>query len=559
MRPARGFGLFACLLILTGSLGCGGESGTGPPLAAGVKYIDIGMNLVLASRGTQFALVPTAYDSNAALLLVPPSAFQFTTETPNMVELNGRIVRVLPNATLGRKGLVKVSLGSAFSYLEIFVSAAADSITLSPGSTTLTPGATVPILGIVWVQGIGEGYHYITFATTDSSVAWPRPHACGIHTDCIPSPDVTHLLTGRPGTAVITTSAEGHTTVDTVEVRQVSFDPATVTAGSTHTCAYTTDQVLFCWGSGFAVTPMGLRLPGVIREVQAGDAETCGLDASDKVVCWANDPHPVPVPLTSPQSFSHLAVGAGSSCGLDAAGAAWCWGANDAGQLGDGSTTSSAAPVAVVGGLTFDRVSTYGTHTCGLTATGAAWCWGSNTAGQLGAPVPGNSCQSGSCSSAPLAVTGGHTFVSIGVGTAYSCGLDDAGSAWCWGSVQNTGSGGQVPANSYDPVAVAGGHTWSRISVGPYHACGLTTAGEGYCWGANPEGRTGQNPITRTDVVLTPRTIVGGHQFTMIVTGLKHTCATAQDGLYCFGDNVDGQIGAEVADTRTPVKVNGQP
>ena len=40
-------------------------------------------------------------------------------------------------------------------------------------------------------------------------------------------------------------------------------------------------------------------------------------------------------------------------------------------------------PVAVTGGLTFGSLDGGDDHTCGV-ATGAAYCWGLNNAGQLG-------------------------------------------------------------------------------------------------------------------------------------------------------------------------------
>src|ERR1700755_307927 len=74
----------------------------------------------------------------------------------------------------------------------------------------------------------------------------------------------------------------------------------------------------------------------------------------------------------APPATCTTAVGAGVShaCAIRTDGTAWCWGANNAGQLGDGSTTDRTSPVqatapdlpkltAIAGGLA---------HTCALGA-----------------------------------------------------------------------------------------------------------------------------------------------------------------------------------------------
>jgi alpha-tubulin suppressor-like RCC1 family protein len=48
--------------------------------------------------------------------------------------------------------------------------------------------------------------------------------------------------------------------------------------------------------------------------------------------------------------FVQLDAGGNHACAVTADGAIWCWGENADGQLGNGSTTSSAVPVRVVGG-----------------------------------------------------------------------------------------------------------------------------------------------------------------------------------------------------------------
>jgi hypothetical protein len=92
-------------------------------------------------------------------------------------------------------------------------------------------------------------------------------------------------------------------------------------------------------------------------------------------------------------TFTALKAGGAHTCGLTAGGQVYCWGVNSTGQLGNGSTTSSQAPV-LVSGAGFTAISTGETHTCAL--AGGARCWGDNAAGQLGdgftanqpAPVP---------------------------------------------------------------------------------------------------------------------------------------------------------------------------
>lgn len=73
---------------------------------------------------------------------------------------------------------------------------------------------------------------------------------------------------------------------------------------------------------------------------------------------------------------------------------AYCWGYNDFGQLGNGTDTGpetcvsgftcSRRPVAVTGGLYFNQVSAGDVHTCARTASAVAYCWGADQGGEVG-------------------------------------------------------------------------------------------------------------------------------------------------------------------------------
>jgi len=114
-----------------------------------------------------------------------------------------------------------------------------------------------------------------------------------------------------------------------------------------------------------------------------GTSHTCGLTSNRAAYCWGAGYGTAPVAVPGGLSFSALAAGRYHTCGLTSADAAYCWGADFDGQLGNGSTSSSATPVAVVGGFRFSAL-VADDHTCGITTTGALYCWGDNEDGQLG-------------------------------------------------------------------------------------------------------------------------------------------------------------------------------
>jgi alpha-tubulin suppressor-like RCC1 family protein len=98
-------------------------------------------------------------------------------------------------------------------------------------------------------------------------------------------------------------------------------------------------------------------------------------------------------------SISSMSAGESHTCALLPNGTVECWGLNYSGELGDGTTNNSPAPVVVNGLMGATAVSAGGAHTCALLTGGTAECWGDNSWGQLGngtnknsplpTPVPG--------------------------------------------------------------------------------------------------------------------------------------------------------------------------
>jgi hypothetical protein len=87
-----------------------------------------------------------------------------------------------------------------------------------------------------------------------------------------------------------------------------------------------------------------------------------------------------------------------------AMGSVRCWGANHLGQLGDGTTTTRLTPIDVpvfLDPMTVVDISAGESHSCALASDGAVRCWGSNYAGELG-----NGTTSTSATPIPVDVSG---------------------------------------------------------------------------------------------------------------------------------------------------------
>jgi alpha-tubulin suppressor-like RCC1 family protein len=97
-------------------------------------------------------------------------------------------------------------------------------------------------------------------------------------------------------------------------------------------------------------------------------------------------------------------------------GTLWLWGDNTAGQLGDGTTVGTSSPTqTILGGFTWKAVACGTDHTAAVKTDGTTWAWGNNFNGQLGNGVTVNS-------SAPVQNTmGGHNWKQV------TCGGDITG------------------------------------------------------------------------------------------------------------------------------------
>lgn len=357
---------------------------------------------------------------------------------------------------------------------------------------------------------------------------------------------------------------DGTTTTRTTPTNvQGLLEPVvSLAAGPIHTCAIDTLKKLYCWG-GNDVGQLGdgsttnrrsavhanLVTADVIA-VTIGFRFTCVLTAAGGVKCWGvNDsgqlgngtlvnsstPGDV-VSLTS--GVSSLEAGYQHVCVTTVAGAARCWGANDSGQTGDGTATSSrATPVAVNTLLTGAAQVTSGyRHSCALTSTGGVKCWGLNEGGQLG---NGKDL----AQLAPVQATALTGVKAIAAGWDHTCAVDANNNGHCWGRNQYGQLGDGTLESRFSNVAISGlGVAVAQISAGTYSTCARLNSGALQCWGGNFAGQLGDGTVLPR---MAPTTVSGFTKDTVaLAAGDSHVCAIRTDSLtYCWGNNVDGQLG----------------
>ena len=252
-----------------------------------------------------------------------------------------------------------------------------------------------------------------------------------------------------------------------------------VSPGGSHTCGFSGSRA-YCWGSN----ANGQLGDGTTINSATPVAVGGNLDFSVKVVGRTTSPA-----VGDAFDLSKtLSAGADHTCGVTTAGAAYCWGSNASGQLGDGTTTSSALPVVVAGGMVFTMVSAGDRYACGITAARTAYCWGSNASGQLGNGT-------NTSSSVPVALSGGLALATVTAASNHACGLTTQGLAYCWGN----NSSGQLGDGTTTSSPVPTGNTglvYATVRAGGKHSCGITVPGVAYCWGDNSSGQLGNGTTT---------------------------------------------------------------
>lgn len=269
-----------------------------------------------------------------------------------------------------------------------------------------------------------------------------------------------------------------------------------------HACARQRDGSLWCWGrndrgqvgDGTRRTRREpVRVATDVASFAIGHAHTCAVVTDGSVRCWGANArgelgvgsrgpgHEQPHPVTGlGEAVARLGSSATArhTCALEVDGSVQCWGANEAGQLGDGSRRSRTAPVPVevdaagepFGGVT--NVCTARRYTCARKIDGTLWCWGEDF------------------SRRPQQVAEGVAPEGLACAPRHTCYVAEDSTVWCFGDNRF----GQLGFHTGDrfqstPGQVEGLGGVSFVNASRTMSCATRQDGSLWCWGKDPRAR----------------------------------------------------------------------
>ena len=337
--------------------------------------------------------------------------------------------------------------------------------------------------------------------------------------------------------------------------------------GANHSVALKTDGTVWAWGRNN------------VGEVGNGTNTTTGCNCISTPVQVVNPSDPsgflqgvITIAVGGDHALALVSDGTGDGVPND--GTVWAWGFNGLGALGNGTSgNSSNVPVQVhdpsdPSGFLQDvtAVAAGASHSFALKSDGTVRSWGANNTGQLG-----NGTSSFGPTTTPVTVSGLSGVKALAGGGNLSLALKTDGTVMSWGS-NNSGELGNGTSGGFStvPVSVSNLRGVRAIDAGGNFGLAIKKTRKGNVvrsWGGNTSGQLGNgtfggNPFCSCSNV--PVAVSGLKGVKAISAGGdfslgNHGLALRSDGtVVAWGANESGQLGNgddALSDRNTPVKV----
>src|ERR1700738_1723454 len=294
--------------------------------------------------------------------------------------------------------------------------------------------------------------------------------------------------------------------------------------------------------------------PSLDRLATGNDSVSLVLKPDTSLWSWgthpgdgSTQPRSYPLALTAVPNPVSLSAGSAHAAVLASDGVVWSWGANQQGQIGDGTIGDSNSPVAMLSNVIAVKAGSF--HTLALLQDGTVASWGKNNYGQLGKGDTTSSV-------VPVAVSNLTCVKQVAAGYERSLALKTDGTLWRWGLEKNDPT---VPETIFNatPSQVTGLTNVTAIAAGLAHAVAVKSDGTIWAWGSNQNGELGNSSVTGYSA--TPVQVSNVANAIAVSSSFDHTLALCSDGtVWAWGANNSGQLGNGNRNfTSVPVQVSG--
>jgi len=333
-------------------------------------------------------------------------------------------------------------------------------------------------------------------------------------------------------------------------------DTTTMALGADHSCVLINGKIK-CWGSNL-YGQLGFDT------ISKGFGTNYGDNPSESVTTTITALFDY-LDLGTDFIATTLVAGGNHNCVLNPNSEIKCWGDNRFGQLGFpdpewGPSTNIAMgddlPYVYMDNgakLTAVKLALGERHTCALSTDGLVYCFGANNSGQLGNGSIDNIGDDEAVSSTPVTLP--TTALDITAGAFHTCAVLSNNQTTCWGN----GFYGQLGDDNNLPIVTTASTsiTWTPPTLGTieqinstgFFNCIYFSNNFIKCFGFNSNGELGLGDNNHRgdsagEMALLPNVVIPGTGLaSKIVTGIYHTCILSGRTPYCFGDNSFGQLG----------------
>jgi hypothetical protein len=424
---------------------------------------------------------PTGGTADGNLVLSPPfnagtTSYKYFTQT------------ITPSATGAYDITVTGTTGDTDPYLFVYSPSFSDT---APLTNALVANDDQPGRGLfskIPALNLTAGTTYVIVATFYNAAA------TGTITLDLVGPGTVAISGGPTVSGVTSSTANASYAGGSAISIQVSFSAAVTVTGTPTLALNTTPARSASYASGSGASTLTFTYI-----VQPGDA-SADLDYASTGALTATGGATITNTTGTSATLTLPAPGATGSLGnakniviasTSGTPAAYAWGDNSSGKLATGNANTAKLPAAVtvtgaLAGKTVTAIAVGNQHTLFLTSDGRVYAAGSNSTGQLG----NNSTTS---SNAPVAVDisgvlAGKTVSKIAAGGFSSLALTSDGLLVAWGRNRFCELGNGSKTDSKVPVAVTAsgalaGKTITAIAAGQAHAAALGSDGRVYVWG----------------------------------------------------------------------------